>query len=164
MISHGASSNFTKINYFPKHVKNRSVSWAQYMRGFVQVSWKAKIFRNTFTFAHSGCLPLEGDFWRLPRKWKKFWETRKNQPASMPTTWEVSLARKYFLQNTLTKSRFCRDKWRGIVPLHVPWQVHNHSSDTFFPTRAGRPCAMTVMRERQPRASNAGLQPARRWW
>ena len=120
--------------YFPKHVKNRPVSWAQYMREFVQALWNWKNLEKPLYFC-------------------PFW---------MPTTWEVSLARKYFLQNALTKPRFFRDRWRGIVPLHVPWQVHNHSSVTFSPTRAGRPCAMTILCERQPRAFNAGLLPARR--
>ena len=55
-----------------------------------------------------------------------------------------------------------RRNGRAFNHLHVPWQVHTHSSDTFFPTRAGRPCAMTVLCERQPRASNAGQQPTRR--
>ena len=55
-----------------------------------------------------------------------------------------------------------RRNGRALNHLHVPWQFHNHSSDTFFPTRAGRPCAMTIIRERQPRASTARQQPARR--
>ena len=87
-------------------------------------------------------------------------------PFWMPTTWggfwAACTKTKIFVQNALTKPRFCRDRWRGIVPLNVPWQFYTHSSDTFFPTRAGRPCAMTILCERQPRAFNAGLLPARR--
>ena len=153
IIFHGASSNFTKINYFPKHVKNRSVSWAQYMRGFVQVLWNWKNLEKHLYFC---------PFW-MPTKWggiwvaymKNIWKHVNFWPTSMPTTWEVSLARKYFWQNTLTKPRFCRDRWRGIVPLNVPWQFYTHSSDTFSPTRAGRLCAMTILCERKPRAFNA---------
>ena len=37
-----------------------------------------------------------------------------------------------------------RRNGRALNHLHVPWQFHTHSSDTFFSTRAGRPCAMTV--------------------
>lgn len=114
---------------------------------------KEIIFRISYIFAILDAYQVRG-IWVACMKniWKhvNFW------PTSMPTTWEVSLARKYFLQNTLTKPRFCRDRWRGAAPLNVPWQVHNHSSDTFSPTRAGRPCAMTVMCERLTRASTAG--------
>ena len=36
----------------------------------------------------------------------------------------------------------------GILSLSMYLDIfHTHSSDTFFPTRAGRPCAMTVFNE-----------------
>ena len=130
-ISHGASSNFTKINYSPKHVKNQPVSWAQYMRGSVQALWNWKNLEKHLYFC---------PFW-MPTTWGGFW-------AACTKT-------KIFVQNALTKPRFRRDRWRGIAPLHVPWQFYTHSSDTFSPTRAGRPCAMTILCERQPRASTA---------
>lgn len=77
-------------------------------------------------------------------KLKKSWETPLLLPILNAYHMRGISGPKIFLQNTLTKPRFSRDKWRGIVPLNAAWQVHNHSSVTFFPTRAGRPCAMTV--------------------
>ena len=91
------------------------------------------------------------DFMKL----KKSWETPLLLPILNAYHMRGISGPKIFLQNTLTKPRFSRDKWRGIVPLNAAWQVHNHSSVTFFPTRAGRPCAMTILCERQPRASTA---------
>ena len=123
---------FHKNKLFPKHVKNWSVSWAQYMREFVQALWNWKNLEKHLYFC---------PFW-MPTTWGEFW-------AACTKT-------KIFVQNALTKPRFRRDRWRGIAPPHVPWQFYTHSSDTFSPTRAGRPCVMTNLCERQPRASNVG--------
>lgn len=130
IISHGVSSNFTKINYFPKHVKNRSVSWAQYMRGFVQVLWNWKNLEKRLYFC---------PFW-MPTTWGGFW-------AACTKT-------KIFVQNALTKPRFRRDKWRGIAPPHVPW----HFSYSFIWYNLPHPSREAVRHDLFMRATTTGLQ------
>ena len=109
-------------------VKNWTFSWAQYMRGcglkivqlvclrIVRITRKSKIFINELSF------PLFS--------WTSKWE-------------DLSKSQR---KATLTERHFRRDKWKVFAKAlsNVPWQFHTHSSDTFSPTRAGRPCAMTI--------------------
>ena len=47
-----------------------------------------------------------------------------------------------------------RRNGRALNHLHVPWQLHTHSSDTFSPTRAGSP----VRHDHFMRATTMGLK------
>ena len=64
-----------------------------------------------------------------------------------------------WIKNALTKCRFRRNKWKEFfeAPSSESWKLHNHSSDTFFWTRARR----TVYRDHLHHKGYKAKKPAR---
>ena len=85
-------------------------------------------------------------------KLKKSWETPLLLPILNAYHMRGISGPKIFLQNTLTKPRFSRDRWRGIAPPHVPW----HFSYSFIWYILPHPSRKAVRHDHFMRATTTG--------